>query len=114
MSKSSTQLAKTKPRVRRRGDETAVERIEMRVAPRDKEKVVRAAKKYGESATSFLMQAALHEIERRERESELQKLSTRDQQTFVQALLGPAKVNKTLLAAARRYRDEFVAEQAGP
>ncbi len=107
---SSTQLKKAKPRTRRRGEEGAVERIEMRVTPKDKKKVVHAAKKYGESATSFLMQAAIHEIERRERERELQKLSARDQQTFVQALFAPARVNSTLLAAARRYRDEFVDE----
>lgn len=110
MSTSSRQLTKAKPRARRRVEEAAVERIEMRVAPKDKQKVIRAARKYGESATSFLMQAALHEIERREREHEIQKLSTRDQQTFVQALLGPTRVNKALLAAAQRYRDEFVRE----
>ncbi len=112
MSATTTQIKK--PQARRRGEEAAVERIEMRVAPKDKKKVVLAAKKYRESASAFLMTAALHEIERRERERELIKLSQRDQQTFVQALLDPAHVNKSLLAAARAYREEFVLEQAGP
>ena len=107
----STTTHPKKPRARQRGDEAAVERIEMRVAAKDKRKVVLAAKKYGESASSFLMQAAFREIERRERERDSLKLSARDQRTFVQALLAPAQVNKTLLAAAREYREEFVSER---
>lgn len=95
------------PQTRRRGSEAAIERIEMRVAAADKKKVVLAAKKYGESASSFLMQAAFREIERREREQNALKLSARDQRAFVHALLAPAQVNESLVAAAREYCDEF-------
>ncbi len=111
---SATTTKTKRPQTRRRGEEAASERIEMRVAPRDKRKVVLAAKKYRESASAFLMSAALHEIERRERESESIKLSQRDQRTFVQALLDPAHINKSLLAAARAYREDFALEPAGP
>lgn len=111
---SATTTKTKRPQTRRRGEEAASERIEMRVAPSDKRKVVLAAKKYGESASAFLMAAALHEIKRRERERESIKLSQHDQRTFVQALLDPAHVNKSLLAAARAYREEFALEPAGP
>ncbi len=62
---------------------------------------------YGESASSFLMQAAFREIERRERERDSLGLSARDQRVFVQALLAPAQMNETLLAAAQMYWREF-------
>jgi len=49
----------------------------VRLPRKDKLKVVRAAKSFGESMTAFVMHAVWREIERRERAQEMIQLSRR-------------------------------------
>ncbi|HVS61322.1 MAG TPA: DUF1778 domain-containing protein [Gemmatimonadaceae bacterium] len=102
---SATTLKPQKPQTRKRETETATERLEVRLPRKDKLKVVRAAKSFGESMTAFVMHAVWREIERRERAQEMIQLSRRDQQIFVRALLSPPEVNAALLKAARAYSE---------
>ena len=96
-------LKPAKPAAPSRAIETATERLEVRLAPKDKLKVLRAARSFGESMTAFVMHAIWREIERREQAQETIRLSRRDQQAFVRALLAPTELNADLLKAARAY-----------
>jgi uncharacterized protein (DUF1778 family) len=110
---SATTLKPKKPHARKREIETATERLEVRLPRKDKLKVVRAAKSFGESMTAFVMHAVWREIERRERAQEIIQLSRRDQQAFVRALLSPPHLSEALLKAARAYREGIRTGQLG-
>src|SRR5688572_28711483 len=102
---SAATLKPQKSQAPKRETETATERLEVRLPRKDKLKVLRAAKSFGESMTAFVRHAVWREIERREQAQEMIRLSRRDQQAFVRALLSPPEVNAGLLKAARAYSE---------
>jgi uncharacterized protein (DUF1778 family) len=104
---SATAARPHKSQRRKPANETATERLEVRLPRKDKQRVVRAARSWGESLTSFVMNAVRSEIERRERTQEVIQLSKRDQQLFVRAVLSPPKLNEALERAARAYSEGF-------
>ena len=83
---------------------TKIERLEARVSKEQKQLFQRAADLEGRSLTDFMVQAvqeAAHQTI--ERHGSL-RLSARDQQVFVKALLNPPEPGKRLRAAAERYK----------
>ena len=81
-----------------------IERLEARVSKEQKQFFQRAADLEGRSLTDFIIQAiqaAAHQTI--ERHGTL-RLSSRDQQVFVKALLNPPKPGMRLRDAAARYK----------
>ncbi len=81
---------------------TAVEdnkRLNLRVSPEIKAKIVRAAALRSTDLTNFVMQTALREAEAVIEEAELVKLSERDYQRVLALLENPPRPNAKLRAA---------------
>ena len=81
------------------------ERLEARVSKAQKELFVRAAELQGTSLTDFLVASAHEAALETVRAHDALRLSERDRQALVSALLAPPAPAKTLQQAAKRYRE---------
>jgi uncharacterized protein (DUF1778 family) len=80
------------------------ERLEARISKAQKELFVRAAGLQGRSLTGFLIASAQEAALETLRTHDSVRLSERDRQAFVSALLTPPTPAKMLRQAAMRYR----------
>ena len=80
------------------------ERLEARISREQKELFLRAAELQGRSLTDFLVASAQEAAVETVRTHDALRLSERDRQAFVSALLAPPTPAKTLQRAAERYR----------
>ena len=80
------------------------ERLEARISKQQKALFVRAAELQGRSLTDFLIASAQDAATETVRAHDAMRLSERDRQAFVSALLNPPAPGKTLKQAAKRYR----------
>jgi len=81
-----------------------LERIELRVTPRQKALYARAAELSGRSLRAFIVTVMDDAAARAVRDHEVLMLSKKDSVAFVTALLQPAASNQNLKSAARRYK----------
>lgn len=80
-----------------------VARLEARISEQEKNLFTKAAAIQGRSLSEFVV-SSLHDTALRVMEShDVIRLTERDRETFVNALLNPPKPNKNLKAAAKRY-----------
>jgi uncharacterized protein (DUF1778 family) len=84
--------------------QTRSERLEARISKAQKELFVRAAELQGRSLTDFLVTSAQEAALDTVRTHDAVRLSERDREAFVSALLTTPTPAKTLRQAARRYR----------
>ena len=82
-------------------------RLEARVSINDKKLFKYAAALQGRSLTEFLVGCAYDAAKRTVQEHEVMKLSARDRETFVAALLKPPAPGKRLRGAAKRYKESM-------
>lgn len=87
------------------GRRPRAERLEARVSREQKELFVRAAELQGRSLTDFLVASAQEAAIETVRTQNALRLSERDRQTFVSALLASPAPAKRLEQAAKRYRE---------
>ena len=81
------------------------ERISLRVSPRSKQKLERAAAYADKTLTDFMIDVGLHEANALVRENEIIALDSNEWKRFQKLLLNPAKPNKRLRKAfAERTR----------
>jgi uncharacterized protein (DUF1778 family) len=80
------------------------ERLETRISKGQKELFVRAATLQGRSLTDFLIASAHDAALETVRTHDALRLSERDRQAFVSALLSPPAPAMTLRQAVKRYR----------
>jgi len=80
------------------------QRLEARLSEEQKELFVRAAELQGRSLTDFVIASAQEAAIETVRTHDALRLSERDRQAFVSALLAPPAPAKTLEQAAQRYR----------
>ena len=83
---------------------TKTARLEARLTDEQKALFQRAADLTGRSLTEFVVISAQEVAARTVREHAVLTLSGHDRQVFVDALLRPARPNKRLRQAARRYK----------
>jgi uncharacterized protein (DUF1778 family) len=88
----------------RGGKRPRPERLEARVSSEQKELFLRAATLQGRSLTDSLVASAQEAAIETLRTHDALRLSERDRQVFVSALLAPPAPAKTLEQAAQRYR----------
>jgi uncharacterized protein (DUF1778 family) len=81
------------------------ERLEARISKAQKELFVRAAQLQGRSITDFLVASAQEAALETVRTHDALRLSERDRQAYVSALLAAPAPAKTLQRAAKRYRE---------
>ncbi len=81
------------------------ERLEARISKAQKELFVRAADLQGRSLTDFVVASAQEAALQTVRTHDSLRLSERDRQAFVSAVLSPPVPAKTLRQAAKRYRE---------
>jgi len=81
------------------------ERLEARISRTQKELFVRAAELQGRSLTDFLVASAQEAALETVRTHDALRVSERDRQAFVSALLASPTPAKTLQRAAKRYRE---------
>lgn len=93
-----TRTARPRPRSRR---------LEARVTEEQKQLFVRAATLQGRSLTDFVIASAQEAAIATVRAHDALRLSERDRQAFVSALLAPPTPAKTLVQAARCYRERM-------
>ena len=79
-------------------------RLEARLSDEQKALFQHAADLSGRTLTEFVVSSAHEVAARTVREHEVLTLSGQDRQVFVNALLRPARPNKRLRQAARRYK----------
>lgn len=87
-----------------RATRSRVERLEARITKTQKDLFVRAAELQGRSLTDFLVASAQEAALATVRTHDAVRLSERDRDAFVSALLTPPVPTKTLRQAAKRYR----------
>jgi len=87
------------------GRRSRSQRLEARLSEEQKQLFVRAAKLQGRSLTDFVIASAQEAAIETVRTHDALRLSERDRQAFVSALLAPAAPTKTLERAAQRYRE---------
>ncbi len=80
------------------------ERLEARISKAQKQLFVRAAELQGRSLTDFLVASAQEAALETVRTHDAVRLSERDREVFVSALLTPPTPAKALQQAAKRYR----------
>ena len=80
------------------------QRLEARVSAEQKQLLIRAAELQGCSLTDFVIASAQQAAVETVRTHDALRLSERDRQAFVSALLAPPTPAKTLQRAAERYR----------
>jgi len=83
------------------------QRLEARLSEEQKELFVRAAELQGRSLTDFVIASAQEAAIQTVRTHDALRLSERDRQAFVSALLAPPAPTKTLKQAAQRYRERM-------
>jgi uncharacterized protein (DUF1778 family) len=83
---------------------TKTARLEARLTDEQKALFQHAADLTGRTLTDFVVSSAQEVATRTVRDHEVLRLSAHDRQAFVEALLGPARPNKRLRQAARRYK----------
>lgn len=83
------------------------ERLEARISKAQKELFVRAADLQGRSLTDFVIASAQAAAVETVRTHDALRLSDRDRQAFVSALLTPPAPAGALQQAAKRYRDRM-------
>src|SRR6516165_4436720 len=93
--------AASRPNARR----TRVERLEARVTAEQKSLIERAAALQGRTVTDFVLTSVQDAARRAIEEHELLRLTVRDSEAFVDALLNPKPVNDRLRETVRRYRE---------
>ena len=81
------------------------ERLEARISKAQKDLFVRAAELQGRSLTDFVVVSAQEAALQTVRTQDSLRLSERDREAFVSALLTPPAPVKTLRQAAKRYRE---------
>jgi len=96
MPKTDTDTARKRPRSKR---------LEARVSREQKELFVRAATLQGRSLTDFLIASVQEAAIETVRAHDALRLSERDRQAFVSALLAPPAPARALGLAAKRYRE---------
>jgi len=79
-------------------------RLEARVSTDEKQLFQHAAAIQGQTLTEFLVRCAHEGAKRTVREQELMKLTAKDREIFVSALLKPPSPGKRLKKAAKRYK----------
>jgi len=79
-------------------------RLEARVSADEKDFFKHAAALQGQTLTEFLVRCAHEGAKRTVREQELMKLTAKDRENFVSALLKPPSPGKRLKKAAKRYK----------
>lgn len=84
--------------------EKASDRIGVRIQPRAKADIGKAAELMGVSLTVFVCASAMREAERVLREHQTTVLSKRDQRTLLAALDNPPPPAEAALQAADRFR----------
>lgn len=80
-----------------------IERLEARITQEQKELFKEAADVRGLTLTDFVVVSVREAAVAALRERDALQLTRTDQEAFVSALLGPARINKTLRAAAKRH-----------
>ena len=93
------------PRTDTAGKRPRSERLEARVSRERKELFFRAATLQGRSLTDFLVASVQEAAIETVRTHDALRLSERDRQAFVSALLAPTAPTQTLERAAKRYRE---------
>jgi uncharacterized protein (DUF1778 family) len=83
------------------------ERLEARVTREQKLLIERAAELEGRSITDFVVASAASAAKQVIQDHEVLKLTAKDREVFVQALLKPATPTDKLRQAARRYKEAF-------
>ena len=83
---------------------TRIERLEARVSGEQKRLFQKAADLEGRTLTDFMIHAIQEAAHNTLRRHQVLRLSTRDQRTFVNALLKPPAPSRRLRAAAERYK----------
>jgi uncharacterized protein (DUF1778 family) len=83
-------------------------RLAARINPEQKELLQRAADLQGRSLSDFVIETAQRAAEEVIREHEVIRLSIRDSQAFVNALLTPPAPSDRLRVAFARYREEVL------
>lgn len=94
-----TQAAIKKPKERARS-----ERLEARVTKDQKDLIERAAAIQGRSVTDFVLSSVQDAAQKAIEDHQRIKLSIRDAEAFVEALLNPPEPNERLRETIRRYR----------
>ena len=82
------------------------ERLAVRIDPERKELLQRAADLEGRTLSDLVIEGAVKHAEEVIREHTVVKLSVRDTQAFMEALLNPPAPSERLRAAAARYKRE--------
>ncbi len=80
-------------------------RMNLRVSPEAKAKLVRAAALRNTDLTNFVTQSALREAETVIQEAEVIRVSEQDHERILELLENPPKPNAKLLAAAKALPD---------
>lgn len=83
---------------------TKQERLEARISPAQKRILERAANLRGTSLTDFVLTSAHEAAMQTIKDFEVLNLCDEAREAFVNALLNPPEPNKTLRAAADRYK----------
>jgi uncharacterized protein (DUF1778 family) len=83
------------------------ERLEARVTREQKQLIERAAELEGRSITDFLVTSAQSAAKQVIQDHDVLRLTVRDREIFVQALLNPAKPAAKLRRAVQRYKEVF-------
>ncbi len=84
---------------------TRVQRLEVRVTAQQKRLIERAAALQGRTVTDFVLTSVQDAARRTIEEHQQIKLSVRDSQAFVAALLNPKPVSDRLRDTVHRYRE---------
>jgi uncharacterized protein (DUF1778 family) len=83
------------------------ERLEARVTREQKQLIEHAAELEGRSITDFVVASAQSAARQVIQDHESLKLTARDREVFVQALLNPPQPTDKLRQAVRRYKQAF-------
>jgi uncharacterized protein (DUF1778 family) len=95
--------------LRGRGKSRKQERLEARIAPKQKRLIERAAELRGTTVTDFVVASAQEAAAKTIHDFELLSLRDDARELFVQAILNPAAPNDAARAAAKRYRQHMKA-----
>ncbi len=83
------------------------ERLEARITREQKQLIEHAAELEGRSITDFVVASAQSAARQVIQDHEILKLTARDREIFVQALLNPPKPTGKLRQAVHRYKEAF-------
>ena len=86
-----------------------IERVEARLNPEQKRRIELAAGLAGRSISDFMVSSADAAAVQAIEQHEVWKLTDRDREVFVKALLHPPAPSPRMRAAARRYRNRVSA-----